>query len=469
MYDLTMKNSSSGAGALVSLSLSILLASLSASIANVALPTLVQAFHASFHEVQWVILAYLLAVTTLIVSVGRIGDISGHRRLLLVGISLFTVASVLCGIAPTLWLLVVARMLQGLGAAIMLVIAMAFVSETVPKPKIGSAMGVLATMSAIGTALGPSLGGFLIFAFGWRAIFFVTAPMGILMFFLAYRYLPVDHRKPKTESAGLDIRGMLILAMTLGAYALAMTIGHGNFGPLNLTLLISAIFGAFLFMMVEARAPSPLIKLEVFHNPVLSGGFIMSVLVLTVMMAIFVVGPFYLSQALGLDTAHVGIVMSVGPLAAALTGIPAGRLTDRFGARFITILGLIAISVGSFVLSVFPAGIVAYAAWIAVISCGYALFQTGNNTMVMTNIQPDQRGVVSGLLNLSRNLGLITGASVMAALFAFASGTSDKIAAMPEAIAFGMQITFVVATGLIVAALTIALAGHQRILSRIFV
>jgi MFS family permease len=152
----------------------MLLSSLSTSIANVALPTLAQAFTASFQEVQWVVLAYLLAITTLIVSVGRLGDITGRQRLLLAGFFLFTVASVLCGIAPTLWLLVAARAAQGLGAAIMMALTMAFVGETVPQDKIGSAMGLLGTMSAIGTALGPSLGGILIAGLGWRAIFLVT-------------------------------------------------------------------------------------------------------------------------------------------------------------------------------------------------------------------------------------------------------------------------------------------------------
>lgn len=147
--------------ALASLSLSMLLSSLGTSIANVGLPTLAQAFNASFQQVQWVVLAYLLAITTLIVSVGRLGDLAGRRRLLLAGIFLFTVASALCGLAPTLSLLIASRAVQGLGAAIMMALTMAFVGETVPKAKTGSAMGLLGTMSAIGTALGPSLAVFL--------------------------------------------------------------------------------------------------------------------------------------------------------------------------------------------------------------------------------------------------------------------------------------------------------------------
>ncbi|MCF6112237.1 MFS transporter [Mesorhizobium muleiense] len=438
--------------ALASLSLSMLLSSLGISIANVALPTLTQAFDASFQEVQWIVLAYLLAITTLIVSVGRLGDITGRRRLLLAGLFLFTVASVLCGVAPTLWLLIAARAAQGLAAAIMMTLTMAFVGETVPKARTGSAMGLLGTMSAIGTALGPSLGGLLIAGPGWRAIFLVNVPLGLLAFGLAYRYLPADRREPKTDRAGFDVVGTLLLALTLGAYALAMTIGRGSFGPLNLALLVAAVLAAGFFVLVEARVASPLIRLAAFGNTTLSASLAMSALVATVMMATLVVGPFYLSRALGLDAAVVGIVMSVGPLVAALAGVPAGRIADRFGAGRMTVIGLIAIAAGCFILSVMPAisGIPGYIAPIAVITSGYALFQTANNTAVMSDIRPDQRGVISGLLNLSRNLGLITGASVMGAVFAFASQAIDIATARPDAVATGMRITFAVAAILIV-------------------
>lgn len=449
---------------LASLSLSMLLSSLGTSIANVALPTLAQGFNASFQEVQWVVLAYLLAITTLIVSVGRLGDITGRRRLLIAGICLFTAASVLCGVAPTLWLLIAARAAQGIGAAIMMALTIAFVGETVPKTRTGSAMGLLGTMSAIGTALGPSLGGVLIAGLGWRTIFFVNVPLGILTLLLTHRYLPADRRGLKTDRTGFDNVGTLLLALTLGAYALAMTIGRGSFGPLNMALLAGAAFGVGLFVLIEAKAASPLIRMTMFRNPVLSAGFATSMLVSTVLMATLVVGPFYLSRALGLDAAMVGVVMSVGPLVAALTGVPAGRIADRIGARRMAIVGLFGIATGSFVLSVLPAslGVPGYLLPIVVVATGYAVFQTANNTAVMRDIGPDQRGVISGMLNLSRNLGLITGASVMGAVFALASGAIDITTARPEAVANGMRITFAVAATLIVVALAIAFAGRTR-------
>ncbi|MBK5351360.1 MFS transporter [Pseudomonas sp. TH41] len=437
--------------ALASLALSMLLSSLGTSIANVGLPTLAQVFHASFQDVQWIVLAYLLAITTLIVSVGRLGDMTGRRRLLLTGVGVFTLASALCGVAPTLEFLIAARALQGLGAAIMMALTMAFVGETVTKAKTGSAMGLLGTMSAMGTAMGPSLGGMLISGFGWRMIFLITVPLGLLTWVLARRYLPADNQKPKTHRAGFDALGTLLLALTLAAYALAMTVGRGSFGALNVGLLGAAFLGVGLFIFTEARAASPLIRLAMFRDPVLSGSLAMSTLVATVMMATLVVGPFYLSHGLGLDAVLVGIVLSVGPFVAALTGVPAGRIADRMGAQRMTIAGLLAMAAGCLTLAVLPEtlGIGGYVAPMIVVTLGYALFQTANNTVVMANVQPEQRGVVSGLLNLSRNLGLITGASAMGAVFAFASATADITTARPEAVASGMRMTFAVALLLI--------------------
>lgn len=451
--------------ALASLALSILLSSLGTSIANVGLPALEQSFNASFQEVQWVVLAYLLAITTLVVSAGRLGDMTGRRRLLLAGIMLFTLASGLCAAAPTLWLLVAGRAVQGAGAAIMLALTMAIVGETVPQARIGSAMGLLGTMSAAGTALGPSLGGLLIAMLGWRSIFLVSVPLGLLAFWLALRYLPVGTTRTGPARQGFDVTGTLLLAAALGAYALAMTIGHGNFGRLNIFLLVAAALGAGLFVVAEARAAWPLIHLQRFREPVLSASLAMNALVATVMMATLIVGPFYLSRGLELDAAAVGIVMSIGPVISILSGVPAGRIVDRFGAAQIVIAGLVAMVAGSMALTLLPAiyGIAGYIFAIAVLTPGYQLFQAANTTSVMSNNNPGERGVLSGMLNLARNVGLITGASVMGAVFAVAS-KSDIVAAGPADVSTGMQAAFAAATGLIVVSLAIAVTAYRRVL-----
>jgi MFS family permease len=340
----------------------------------------------------------------------------------------------------------------------MMALTMAFVGEMVPKAKTGSAMGLLGSMSAIGTALGPSLGGILIAVLGWRAIFLVNVPLGVLTFLLALRYLPANRHVAAAARPGFDHAGTVLLALTLAAYALAMTMGRGSFGPRNVALLLAAAIGAGLFVRAQHVAPSPLIRLAMLRERVLGASLAMSALVSTVMMATLVVGPFYLARAFGLDAAHVGFVLSIGPIAAALAGMPAGRVADRFGAERMTMAGLIGIAAGCVALSMMPAayGLPGYVGPIVVITVAYALFQAANNSAVMADVGADQRGVISGMLNLARNLGLITGASVMGALFALGSASTNLLTARPDAVAAGMRTTFGVAALLMGGALAVA-------------
>lgn len=453
------------AAALAALSLSMLLSSLGTGIANVGLPTFAEAFGASFHDVQWIVLAYLVAVASLIVGAGRLGDLIGRRRLLLGGILLFSVASMLCSAAPTLGLLVAARAGQGAGAAVIMAMTLALAGATVAKARIGRAMGLLGAMSAIGTAAGPPLGGVLIAGAGWRALFLINLPIGALAFLLAVRHLPADRQEAKGGRPGFDGAGTLLLALTLGAYALAMTAGRGGFGLDNAALLAAAALGALLFVLTQARARSPLIEAATLRQPRLKAGLAASALVSTVMMATLVVGPFYLSLSLGLETAAVGLVMSAGPIAAALTAVPAGRLADRIGAGRTAQIGLAGVAGGCIALALGPAtlGVSGYAGPMTVVASGYALFQTANNSAVMGGVAADRRGLVSGLLNLSRNLGLMTGASLMGSVFAVVLGTADTAAASPAAIAAGFHATFAVAAALAACAMAVLAADRRPV------
>jgi MFS family permease len=452
---------------LATLSLSMLLSSLGTSIANVALPTLAEAFDASFPHVQWVVLAYLLAVTTMVVSVGRLGDLVGRRRLLVAGVLWFAFASALCALAPALSLLIAARLAQGLGAAIMMSLTMAYVADTVPKGEIGAAMGLLGTMSAVGTSLGPPLGGALIAGFGWPSLFFLSALLGVLTAVMAHRCLPADLSAARSTGLRFDHTGTLLLATTLALYALSMTVGRGTFGPVNAGLITAAVALGIVFKLHQTNAAAPLITVLMFRQSRLRAAFMMSALVTTVAMATLVVGPFYLSGVFALEPAAVGLVMSAGPIVAAFTGAPGGRMVDRLGPQRVTVFGLVAAAVGCSMLAMLPTnfGVAGYVMGVVVITAGYALFQAANNTAVMVNIQADQRGVVSGILTLSRNLGLITGASLMGAVFASASGTASILTAGPEAVAGGMRITFALAAALIIGALGIALADRQPVVT----
>lgn len=447
---------------LAALSLAMLLPSLGTSIANVALPTLAASFHAPIQDVQWVVISYLLAVTTLIVGAGRLGDMLGRRRVLLFGIGIFAVASACGAVASNLWWLVAIRGVQGQGAAIMMSLTVASVSDMVPKNRTGSAMGLLGTVSAMGTALGPSLGGLLINAFGWPAVFAFMAMAGATAFVFGARVFPADSAKePKLFT--FDFAGTILLALSLGAYALSTTLGGAAPGLTNAGLAVVAVIGLVTFVAIEARAAVPLVQLALLRDRALTAGLVSMGLVSTIMMATLVVGPFYLSGVLGLSPVQTGLAMSVGPGVSALTGVPAGRLVDRFGEATVTYSGLLGVVLGSALMMMLPGafGVAGYVGGLAIITAGYALFQAANTTAAMNGATSESRGVTSALLGLSRNLGLITGASAMGAVFAFGS-KGEGLFGLGTGGGAGLQLTFAVAIVLASAALCLALLGRRQ-------
>jgi MFS family permease len=442
----------------------MLLASLAVSIASVALPTLSRVYSAPVSSVQWVVLAYLIAATVAIVLAGRLGDLFGHRRVLIAGLVLFAIASVFCAAAPTLAVLIAARAAQGIGGAILMALPLSIVRDTVAKERTGSAMGLLGTMSAIGTALGPSLGGILIAGFGWRAAFVLLAGIAAMVLGLALFAIPA--RASRTPIRGsLDWLGAALLAIALTAYALATGGGKANASwGLGVSLPI-AIFAFALFVVVEARSASPLVPVSILRNRAIRASLTMNLLVTTGMMSTLVVGPFFLAFGLGLNEALVGLVMAAGPVTAALAGIPAGRLTDRCGAPRVLVAGLAEMAVGLICLALLPGwfGIAGYVAALIILTPGFQLFLAANNTLVMLAARDEQRGMLSGLLGLSRNLGFMTGASVMATLFASLVGTGAITSASPQAIGDAFTATFVVAASLTLLALILALLGRSTV------
>ena len=384
----------------ITLGLAMLLASLGTSIANIALPTLAEAFSAPFSKVQAVVVAYLVALTVSVVLAGRLGDRWGLKPMLVSGIAVFLAATLLASLSQTLPILIAARAIQGIGAAFMMTLSMALMRQTANNAAVGRAMGLLGTLSAVGTALGPSLGGLLIPAAGWRGIFWVQVPFGAIALVLAYRYLPVDAPRSRTPGPGL----------------------------------LSAL------------------------NKPLARSLIVNFLVAAVMMTTLVVGPFYLTVALGLEPALVGLVMAIGPVISIVLGVPSGQLVDIWGSRHMLGAGLGLIGAGAFLLALLPAWIggIGYVASLVVLTPGYQLFQAANNTQALADVPKDRRGTTAGLLSLSRNLGLVAGASVMGAVFAFGAGTGDFTQAAPTAILAGMRLAFLLAGALMVAALGIA-------------
>jgi MFS family permease len=440
------------------LALPMLVASLGTSVANVALPALARGFGVGLPQAQWVVLAYLLSVTVFIVSAGRIGDILGRRRVLLAGIALLGAGAILSALAPTLGLLVLARALQGLGGAIAMGLSVAMVHDVVPKARAGQAMGVLGSMSAIGTALGPALGGLLLARAGWQAAFLLLLPPAALAYWLVRRTVPAPHTASQTGWADFDGWGSVWLGGTLLALALALTARAGAVAALALGL--AALAGLALFVRHEARTATPLLDWHQLDQRALAGSLGANGLVSAVMMTTLIVGPFHLSRGLGLAEAAVGLTLALGPLIAMASGVPSGRLVDRYGSPRVASAGLAAMALATLALGLMPAaaGLAGYLAAIALLTPGYQLFQAANNTAAMAGVPATQRGAVSGVLGLSRNLGLIVGASAMGSWFAHAAGPSGALGSA-DAVLPATRSTFQLATVLVLLALGLMRRG----------
>ena len=436
---------------LLCLAAAALLSSLGVSSANVALPTIAAAFGTGVQATQWVVIAYLLSNTAVIVLAGHLGDNYGRKRVLLVGMWLYACASLLCGLSGTIGLMIASRAVQGLGGAILMALSMALVRDTVPQERLGKAMGALGSISAIGTAAGPSIGGALLSFFGWQSIFYTVAILAFVTAGLSQVFVIVGTNNVSREKGGINFLGVIALVFTLGSFAGAMTTSSNHFGQQSAFALAASALGLMLFLLVETRATNPLLPLTLFQNADLSAGLVLNSVVAMVMMATLVVPPFYLSVGLGLAAVQVGLAMAVGPLVSAITGFFAGKMTDRYGPSRIQLIGLVEMTIGAIGLALLPEaiGVVGYLTALAVLTPGYQLFQAANNTKTMSKITSVNRGAISGLLNLSRNLGLITGATLMGTLFAVSVGMSNAGTATADAMAHGMQITFLTAAGLL--------------------
>jgi MFS family permease len=336
--------------------------------------------------------------------------------------------------------------------------------QIVAKDAVGRVMGLLGTMSAIGTALGPSLGGVLTAQFGWRAIFLGLVALSAVSIALVAIALPASDPEKDRDRGGFDIVGTVLLALSVSVYALALSGASGS--RFNFGLFLLALLGAGLFVLVELRTARPLVDLNMLRDADLSSGLGSNMLVSTVIMATLVVGPFYLSMALDLSATAVGFIVSVGPVIAALSGVPAGRMVDKFGSGAILAAGLTQVLGACIGLALLPRsmGIVGYIVAIAVLTSGYQLFLAANNTAIMIGAREDRKGVISGLLTLSRNLGLSTGAALMGGIFASLIQGSGM--ANPEAVARGMNATFAFAAVLIVIALVVTIWTRRNLRDR---
>jgi EmrB/QacA subfamily drug resistance transporter len=404
---------------MAAVAMGVFLATIDGSIVNVALPTLTRAFGADFAVVEWVVLAYLLTVTTLLLSVGRLGDMVGKKPVYTTGFVIFTLGSVLCGLSPGIYWLVGFRVLQAIGASMMMALGMAIVTEAFPPSERGKALGISGSLVSIGIVVGPVLGGLLIGTLSWHWIFFVNLPIGIVGTWMVTRFVPA--LKP-AGGQRFDFLGAVALFASLMALLIALTLGQsvGFTAP-----GILALFGVWLvllvgFIAIEWKSPQPMIDLKLFRNRLFNINLITGFAAFISTSGTIILMPFYLENVLGYDPRSVGFLLAIVPVTVGITAPLSGTLSDRVGTRPITVVGLMILLTGFLAVSTLSLETTAlgYMLRFLPVGIGIGVFQSPNNSAVMGAVPRTRLGVASGLLSITRTLGQIAGIAVLGALWA---------------------------------------------------
>lgn len=443
----------------------IFMATIDSSIVNIALPTLQKDLKTSFALIQWVVLSYLLTITGLVLIFARLGDMLGKKRIYNIGFVAFTLASALCGLAPNIEWLIGFRALQGIGGAVLQALGIAIVTEAFPAQERGKALGIVGTLVSFGIALGPGLGGLIIGAVGWRAIFLVNVPIGIVGTYLCWRFVPNIRPRGKQR---FDLAGAVLLTATFVSFALAMTLGQEvGFGE-SLVVALLAVAGVAIggFIWIETRAPQPMIDLQLFRNPLMSVGLYTAVSVFVILPGI-VLFPFYLENVQDHPIEAVGLIISAFPVALGIIAPIAGQLSDRFGTRGLALLGLVVILFACLEISTLQedSSTLGFIIRLFILGAGIGLFQSPNNSAIMGTAPREQLGVVSGLLASSRNIGQVAGLPILGTIFALrvADVTGQQRLnisnAADYAIIEGLQATYLFAAGVVLVAIAVSLYG----------
>ncbi len=442
----------------------VFLATIDGSIVNVALPTLVRELDTTFATVQWVVLAYLLTTSVLLLSIGRLGDMVGKKPIYLLGFGVFTVGSLLCGLAPSVGWLIGLRVLQAIGASMTQALGMAIVTEAFPPEERGKALGMVGTLVSVGIVLGPTLGGVLIESLSWRWIFFVNLPIGVIGIFMILRFVP--NVRPAGKQA-FDLIGGLLLFVGLLLLLLGLTLGQswGLGDGRTIGMVLTAVIFLILFIFVETKVAQPMIDLSLFKNRLFSLNLTTGLLAFIALAGVFILLPFYLENMLGYDTRRVGLLMAVVPLLLGVFAPIAGSLSDKIGTRQIATSGLFVLLIGYIAMSQFDLNttLTLYILSVLPFGAGMGIFQSPNNSAVMGSVPSQKLGVASGLLATTRNLGQTIGIAVLGAIWAgrvmsHSEGMVDGgvTAVSISAQIAGLQDTFIIIAAIIGVALLLS-------------
>ena len=418
------------------------MAALDASIVTIALPSIGASYHIGLNLAAWVSISYLLTLTALVVTFGRVADLLSRRTVYTAGFSVFIIGSALTGAAPTFPIMIASRVLQAIGAGMLQANSVAIVTAAAPPGGRGRAIGFQAAAQAIGLSLGPTIGGLLVADFGWRSVFYVNVPVGILGTLAGLAILPADRPKerPKGKGLGFDAPGAVFLAFTLVALMFAVTQGYklGWTSPAVLASFAAAVAGGVVLALVERKSPHPLVHPALLRLPVFMVGNLTGLLSYATTFGVLFLMPYEFTRAFHLGTALSGLLITAVPLAMMAASPFGGSLADRYGAERLTIAGAAVMEVGMLGLALLGFTDSAYALVPAliVIGIGMGLFTPPNNSSVMGAAPDAHLGTAGGVLNMARSLGMSMGSAVAATLYAsflvMYAGREDSLSMLPN-------------------------------------
>ncbi|HEV7960339.1 MAG TPA: MFS transporter [Rhizomicrobium sp.] len=403
--------------AILTIVLGIVMAVLDGAIANVALPTIAQDLHATPSFSVWIVNGYQLAITISLLPLASLGEITGYRRVYLVGLVLFTVASLCCALAHTLLLLTAARVLQGFGAAGIMSVNAALVRFTYPRAQLGHGIGINALVVAVSAAVGPTMAAGILSVGNWPWLFAVNIPFGIVAWLVGRRFLPHTPR----ASHPFDWRGALLSAVTFGIGIAAIdSVGHGERPALYIVEFAVSIIAGVILVRRERHAVSPLLPLDLLRIPIFSLSILTSIASFCAQMLAYVALPFYLEERFGYSAVQIGLLITPWPLGVALTAPIAGRMAERYPAGLLGGVGLVVFAGGLAALAMLPLHpSLTDIVWrMALAGAGFGMFQSPNNRTMIAAAPRNRSGGASGMLGTARLLGQTTGAALVALLLA---------------------------------------------------
>lgn len=434
------------------------MAALDASIINIALPTLQAHFHTHMHIVEWVSLVYLLTLTALVVPLGKLADMLGRRWMYTGGFLVFIVGSVLCGFSGTLMWLLVFRVVQAVGAAMLQANSVSIITANTPAHDRGKAIGIQAAAQGVGLTLGPAVGGAFLQLLTWRWIFFLNLPVGLVGTAFGLLLLPRDNATDHKER--FDLLGATVLAPTLVALIFVLNMGAkaGWISPAMLVAYVVFAVGLLVFLALERRAEHPLVNLRMFGNPVFSIGTITGVLSFAVMYAVLLLGPFYLDYITRLNSFQSGLVLTTIPIGMTLLTPVAGAIADKRGTRLPTALGMMAACAGCGLLALMllNQSFALLFAGLFLTGAGVGLFTPANNSSVMGSVPSNYLGVTGGMLNMARSLGMGLGIALGGLsyqVFLFSQGVVNEHNATRPEMLIAFRWSFIIVGLVAVAAL----------------